>query len=151
MSTKQSHEDNPNAGPPDLHELTKTSEQPAEEVAQPAVPRSKLNLADRVHNLEIQFEDLRILLEKRIGLDRPLTPAEASAAAERSAEEEERVQMVAAERDLRKYIRRGVDDDDKDTGGFRKGLSPEDMRRARLLMKGLGRKKPVWDLELIPV
>jgi len=63
-------------------------------------------------------------------------------------------EMVQAEIELRRYIKRGGIN--KDTGkeipkGFCKGLPEKDKKRAKALMKKLGREKLEWDEDLVPV
>ena len=48
---------------------------------------------------------------------------------------------VGLERELRRYV--------KKSGGFRKGLPKEDEKKARKIMKRLGRKKLEWDLTIL--
>lgn len=55
----------------------------------------------------------------------------------------EPVDMVACEKEFRKYIRRD--------GGYCKGISESDRKRAKTLAKLLGKKELVWDLEIISV
>ena len=52
------------------------------------------------------------------------------------------VDLVACERELRKYVKR--------FGGFRKGITDDDKARANQMMELLGRKELVWDKTLIP-
>jgi len=56
---------------------------------------------------------------------------------------EKKVDLVACERELRKYIRRD--------GGYCKGISSKDRGRAKDLLKMLGRKNCEWDGKIIPV
>lgn len=53
------------------------------------------------------------------------------------------VDLVSCERELRKYVRRD--------GGFRKDLSEESKKRAKQMLKMLGRKKLEWNENIIPV
>ncbi len=131
---------------------TEPERQPREDIQEEKAPQGTLSLGDRVHNLEIGMADLRVLLERKIGLSRPLTPDEASAAAERTAEDREREEQIVAEKELRKYVKKMNNDPNKpdQPGGFRKGLSSQAIARAKELMKMLERKKPQWDFELIP-
>ena len=152
-------------GPPELSDVQEdTQETPDDQVQEPtaggeadieeAITSSKappkLTIEDRVHNLEIKLDRLDRRLERKIGLSRPLTPEEASNAAEQSALSDERKQMIDAERELRKYIKRGSPKEPDKPGGFRKGLSASQRSRAKSLMKALGRKLPKYDLSLIP-
>jgi len=50
---------------------------------------------------------------------------------------------VEIEKELRRYI--------KKSGGFKKDISKEDKKKAEVLLKQLGRNKPKWDLDLIPI
>lgn len=52
------------------------------------------------------------------------------------------IEMIQAERELRRYIRKD--------GGFRTGIPPRDLARAKGLMKILKREEPVWDRTLDP-
>lgn len=54
-----------------------------------------------------------------------------------------KVDLVSCERELRKYVRRD--------GGFRKDLPEESKKRAKQILKLLGRKKLEWDEQIIPV
>ena len=48
---------------------------------------------------------------------------------------------VGLERELRRYI--------KKSGGFRKGLTKDDEKKARKIMKRLGRTELKWDLTIL--
>lgn len=56
---------------------------------------------------------------------------------------EQAINLVSCERELRKYVRRD--------GGFRKGISEADKKRAKEMLKLLGRTKLEWDENIIPI
>ena len=56
---------------------------------------------------------------------------------------------VGLERELRRYIKKGDPKKPDEPGGFRKGLSKEDEKKARKIMKRLGRKELKWDLTIL--
>ena len=145
---RQSHEENESAGPPDANEveMTETPNVDGEQAGAlveleetPEPLEGRLTLEDRIHNLEVKVE----ALETRVGTHRPMTPEEASDAAKLSAEQQRHKQRVAAERELRRYIKR-------DGKGLVKGLSVIQKARAKELLQMLGRKKLTFDLSLIP-
>ena len=146
---KQQSEKSGKGGPPTLSNIQEKEkvEEEAAETEVPEVPKGKLTIDDRVKNLEVGFVRLARQLEEKIGLSRPLTPEEASDAAERSAQDSELKQKVAAEREVRKYIKRD--------GGYRKDLSKAQKTRAKELLIALDRppkqiREPKYDLTLIP-
>lgn len=51
------------------------------------------------------------------------------------------IDLVSCEKELRKYVKRN--------GGFCKDISNADKKRARQLLKLLGRTKPEWDKNII--
>lgn len=57
--------------------------------------------------------------------------------------EKPKVDMVACERELRKYVRRD--------GGYCKGITENDKKRAQELLKMLGRKGQTWDGNIVPI
>lgn len=59
------------------------------------------------------------------------------------AEPEPAVDLVSCERELRKYV--------KCDGGFRKDISDADKKRAKEILKLLGRTKLEWDDKILPV
>lgn len=52
------------------------------------------------------------------------------------------VDLVSCERELRRYVKR--------SGGFRKGISRTDKKRAQKMLKLLGRIGLEWDKNIIP-
>lgn len=59
------------------------------------------------------------------------------------AKEETKVDLVACEKELRKYVRRD--------GGYCKGVTGNERKRAQELLKLLGRKGLTWDSNIISV
>lgn len=53
------------------------------------------------------------------------------------------IDRVSCERELRKYVRRD--------GGYAKGITGDDRKRAKVLLKLLGRKELVWDDKILSV
>lgn len=140
---KQAHEAGM-AGPPDLADVNKSLQVEAD--AEPELEAASSSVEDRLLSLEASMA----FVKKRIGLPRMMTPEEVSAAADASAEEDELKAKVAAEKELRRYIKRSNLKDPKQPGGFRADLSEAQKARARELLKALGRKRIEWDLELLP-
>ena len=56
-------------------------------------------------------------------------------------------EIVRLERELRRYVRKG--NPGQLVGGFRKGLPKEDEKKAKRLMKALGRDKVAWDITIL--
>lgn len=56
---------------------------------------------------------------------------------------------VGLERELRRYVKKGDPKKPDEPGGFRKGLSKEDEKKARKIMKRLGRKELKWDVTIL--
>ncbi|MCK5605433.1 hypothetical protein KAR91_26310 [Candidatus Pacearchaeota archaeon] len=131
-------------GPPDLADLNaKQAEANADDTAMLDTPNT---VEERLLALEADMAEMKT----RTGLPRAMTPEEASAHAERMAEADELKAKITAEKELRKYVKRGNPKHSSKPGGFRKDLSAPQIARAKELMKMLDRKKPEWDLELLP-
>ena len=56
---------------------------------------------------------------------------------------------VGLERELRRYVKKGDPKKPNEPGGFRKGLSKEDEKKARKIMKRLGRTELKWDKTIL--
>jgi len=56
---------------------------------------------------------------------------------------------VGLERELRRYVKKGDPKKPDEPGGFRKGLSKEDEKKAQKIMKRLGRTELKWDLTIL--
>ena len=72
--------------------------------------------------------------EKILAKEKELEKAKQTVAVEEAARSD-------AERELRRYVRRG--------GGYRKKIPKKDKVRAQMLMNRLGRKKPAWDESIV--
>ncbi len=130
------------SGPPELADVNKNAGDVHDEIV--AMAGGPLSLDDRISALEADMVEVKQHLP---GVGRPLTDEEVQAIAERNAQNDEHKQAVAAEREIRRFVRRD--------GGFRAGLQPQQIARAKELLSQAGRpvkgkEKPKWDLILIP-
>jgi hypothetical protein len=80
--------------------------------------------------------------ESQEAKDKALIAAAARLEEANNREAMRRANKIQMERELRRYIRMG--------GGFRVGIPKRDERRAKMLMKQLGREDPEWDRSLDP-
>jgi len=98
----------------------------------------------------IALETELVQLKQRLGVAKLPTVEEISSMQDIKAEEDSLAARVAAEKVLRKYIKRSNPKKPNEPGGFRKGLTPAEIAYAKSIMKALDRKEPEYDLELIP-
>ena len=152
MNTEEkikAHEEG-SAGPPELADVEKKTKKKVKKKSKkemgsligetsPTFSVGKpMSLEDRLLAIEASIADLKT----KVGLPRMMTDEEISAARARQEQLDEHDKLVAAEREFRMNVKRG--------GGYRKGLSEAEKKRANELRSTLKRKALAWDLELIP-